>query len=729
MNNKDNNIKIEVDGNIVEALKGQMLIEVTDKNNVYVPRFCYHKKLSIAANCRMCLVEVENIPKPLPACATPVTEGMKVKTKSVLASSAQKATMEFLLINHPLDCPICDQGGECELQDLAMGFGQDLSRYSEKKRVVKDKNIGPLVSTDMTRCIHCARCVRFGEEITGIPELGTIGRSEFMQIGTFIEKSIDHELSANIIDLCPVGALNNKPYRFGARSWEMKSNLIISPHDCAGSNLNAHVLRGELKRIVPFENEEINETWISDRDRFGFEGIYSEDRLKEPLIKKDGNWISKGWEEVLDLTKDNISNLSNDDADSLGVIVSPSSTLEEMFLLSRISNHLGCNNIDSRIGTKVFDDQMDDPNWTGLEFPISDIENSDCILIIGSNIRTEVPIIAHRVRKAFLNGSDICSINLVDYEFYFDQAIKIKSEIKDITKHLSSLLLAITKESGQSLPSPIAKELQKVSFDDEHRDLAIKLINADKPILLGGQILLRHPDFSNIRRILSLISDFITAKTGYLTEGSNSAGASLTGMLPHKTIGGQKRKTIGLDMQSMISSPRKAYITFGIDPEHDVASNDFLNDAFEAADLVICFTSYDTPYLRKYADILIPIGTFAETPGSYINVEGVLQSFDAAASLVGDSKQGWRILRVLANMIGIPDSDYDTPSDIRDIFLSEVGEYKKNVNIIESSLFKLNYIDADYDDLNIPIYQIDPLVRRGQSLQKTNLATNKQESK
>ena len=286
MNNKDNNIKIEVDGNIVEALKGQMLIEVTDKNNVYVPRFCYHKKLSIAANCRMCLVEVENIPKPLPACATPVTEGMKVKTKSVLASSAQKATMEFLLINHPLDCPICDQGGECELQDLAMGFGQDLSRYSEKKRVVKDKNIGPLVSTDMTRCIHCTRCVRFGEEITGIPELGTIGRSEFMQIGTFIEKSIDHELSANIIDLCPVGALNNKPYRFGARSWEMKSNLIISPHDCAGSNLNAHVLRGELKRIVPFENEEINETWISDRDRFGFEGIYSEDRLKEPLIKK-----------------------------------------------------------------------------------------------------------------------------------------------------------------------------------------------------------------------------------------------------------------------------------------------------------------------------------------------------------------------------------------------------------------------------------------------------------
>jgi NADH-quinone oxidoreductase subunit G len=341
----------------------------------------------------------------------------------------------------------------------------------------------------------------------------------------------------------------------------------------------------------------------------------------------------------------------------------------------------------------------------------------------------EVPIIAHRVRKAFLNGSDICSINLADYEFYFDQAVKIKSEIKDITKHLSSLLLAIVKESEQSLPSSIANELQEVSFDDEHRDMAIKLINADNPILLGGQIILRHPDFLNIRRIVSLISDFISAKAGYLTEGSNSTGASLTGMLPHKSIGGKERKTIGLDIQSMISSPRKVYITFGIDPEHDIASNDFLNDAFEAADLVVCFTSYDTPYLRKYADILIPIGTFAETPGSYINVEGVVQSFDAAASLVGDSKQGWRILRVLANIIGIPDSDYETPSDIREIFLNEVGEYRKNVNIIEPSLFKLNCIDAKYDDLNTPIYQIDPLVRRGKSLQKTSLAINKQESK
>ena len=286
----------------LKARKGQMIIEVTDQAEIYVPRFCYHPKLSIAANCRMCLVEVEKAPKPLPACATPVAEGMKIFTRSKRAISAQKATMEFLLINHPLDCPICDQGGECELQDLAMGFGRGVSRYTERKRIVKDKNLGPLVSTDMTRCIHCTRCVRFGAEIAGIQELGANFRSDRSEIGTYIEKSVDHELSGNIIDLCPVGALNNKPYRYSARAWEMVAKPLVSPHDCAGSNLYAHVLRGRLRRVVPRDNEAINESLaLRTATASAATAIYSGDRLLRPRVKQTATIGSRStWQDALE---------------------------------------------------------------------------------------------------------------------------------------------------------------------------------------------------------------------------------------------------------------------------------------------------------------------------------------------------------------------------------------------------------------------------------------------
>jgi NADH-quinone oxidoreductase subunit G len=350
----DDVVNIEVDGKPVEAKRGQMVIEATDAVGAYVPRFCYHEKLSIAANCRMCLVEVEKAPKPLPACATPVNEGMKVFTKSPKAIAAQKATMEFLLINHPLDCPICDQGGECELQDLAMGYGRDVSRYNDGKRVVKDKDIGPLVSTDMTRCIHCTRCVRFGEEVTGRPQLGTTERGENMKIGTYIEQSVDHEMSANIIDLCPVGALNNKPYRYSARAWEMVQRATVSPHDCVGSNMYAHVLRGTVKRIVPRENESINETWLADRDRYSYEGIYSSDRLQSPMIKEGGEWREIDWEEALNTAAER---LKEADADKVGMLSSPSATVEEGHLLSRLAKHLGTKNIDHRIERRDFSDE------------------------------------------------------------------------------------------------------------------------------------------------------------------------------------------------------------------------------------------------------------------------------------------------------------------------------------------------------------------------------------
>ena len=354
----DDVVNIEVDGKPVEARKGQMIMQVTDRIGAYIPRFCYHEKLSVAANCRMCLVEVEKAPKPLPACATPVGEGMKIFTKSPKAIAAQKATMEFLLINHPLDCPICDQGGECELQDLAMGYGRDVSRFTERKRVVQDKNIGPLVSTDMTRCIHCTRCVRFGAEIQGFPQMGATGRGEDMKIGTYIEQSIDHELSANIIDLCPVGALNNKPYRYSARAWEMLQRPSVSPHDCAGSNLYAHVLRGTVKRIVPRENESINETWLADRDRFSYEGIYAGDRLRTPRLREGGEWRDIGWEEALEIAA---TRLREAGGDRIGLLASPRATLEEAYLLNRIAGHLGSANLDHRIERRDFSDQDNDP--------------------------------------------------------------------------------------------------------------------------------------------------------------------------------------------------------------------------------------------------------------------------------------------------------------------------------------------------------------------------------
>jgi NADH-quinone oxidoreductase subunit G len=392
-------VNIEVDGVPVKAPKGAMIIQATDAQGAYVPRFCYHEKLSIAANCRMCLVEVEKAPKPLPACATPVAEGMKVFTKSPRAIAAQKATMEFLLINHPLDCPICDQGGECELQDLAMGFGRDIARYAERKRVVQDQNIGPLVSTDMTRCIHCTRCVRFGQEIAGIPELGTVGRGDRMQISTFIEKSVDHELSGNIIDLCPVGALNNKPYRYRARAWEMTQHPLVSPHDCAGSNLFGHVLRGRLMRVVPRTNEEVNETWIADRDRFSCEGLYSHDRAQKPMVKEAGAWREVEWEFALEAAARGLQRVVREHgAGQLGVLVSPAATVEEAYLAARIARGLDCENVDHRLRRQDFRDQSGDPIAPTLGCGIAEIETASAVLLVGSDVRREVPIIAHRIR-------------------------------------------------------------------------------------------------------------------------------------------------------------------------------------------------------------------------------------------------------------------------------------------------------------------------------------------
>ncbi|MGA7822987.1 MAG: NADH-quinone oxidoreductase subunit NuoG, partial [Steroidobacteraceae bacterium] len=432
----DDLVNIEIDGVPLKVRKGEMIIRATDAHGVYVPRFCYHDKLSIAANCRMCLVEVEKAPKPLPACATPVTEGMKVFTKSPRAIGAQRAAMEFLLINHPLDCPICDQGGECELQDLAVGFGRDASRYSERKRVVADENLGPLIATDMTRCIHCTRCIRFTEEIAGIQELGMIGRGEHMKVRTYIESTVNHELSGNVIDLCPVGALVSKPYRFSARAWEMTATPLISPHDPVGTNLYGHVLRGRLMRVAPRENEAINEVWIADRDRFSYEGVYSPDRLEHPLVRRDADWVVTDWQSALAQVAAGLKAR----ADALGVLASASSTLEELYLAARIARGLDTRNVDHRLRQRDFRDQADDPPFPGLGMRIADVDALDGLLVIGSNLRSEVPILAHRVRKAARRGTQVALLNPARFPYLFPVKAYLTSAPADMVADLAAVV-------------------------------------------------------------------------------------------------------------------------------------------------------------------------------------------------------------------------------------------------------------------------------------------------
>src|SRR6267378_2510547 len=467
----DDLVNIEIDGVPVKARKGEMLIRVTDAHGAYVPRFCYHEKLSIAANCRMCLVEVERAPKPLPACATPVIEGMKVFTRSARAVGAQRATMEFLLINHPLDCPICDQGGECELQDLAVGFGRDISRYHERKRVVADENLGPLIATDMTRCIHCTRCIRFTEEVAGIQELGMIGRGEHMKVRTYMESTVHHELAGNVIELCPVGALVSKPYRFSARGWEMSSTPLISPHDPVGTNLFGHVLRGKLMRVVPRENEAINETWIADRDRFSYEGVYSPDRLATPLLRRGEAWVETDWESALTQLAQGLRTRAPD----LGVLASSSSTLEELYLAGRIARGLNTHNVDHRLRQRDFRDQQADPVFPGLGMRIAEVDSLDALLVIGANLRREVPILAHRVRKAARRGAKIAMLNPGRFEYLFPVAVSLPSAPARQVADLAAILAVAAEAAGKAVPEHLAAIVRQATVDDSHRAVAAAL--------------------------------------------------------------------------------------------------------------------------------------------------------------------------------------------------------------------------------------------------------------
>jgi NADH-quinone oxidoreductase subunit G len=714
----DDTVNIEVNGVPLKARKGQMIMQVTDPADIYIPRFCYHDKLTVAANCRMCLVEVEKAPKPLPACATPIAEGMKIFTRSPKAVAAQRATMEFLLINHPLDCPICDQGGECELQDLAMGFGRDISRFAERKRSVKDKNIGPLVSTDMTRCIHCTRCVRFGQEIQGYPQMGATGRGEHMEIGTYIEHSVDHELSANIIDLCPVGALNNKPFRYRSRSWEMQQQPLVSPHDAFGTNIYAHVLRGRIMRVVPRENEEINETWIADRDRFGFEGIYSAERVTQPMLRVNGELEPVEWEVALGAAAEGLKRVrAAQGAASIGMLASPLATVEELYLLGRIARGIGTSNIDHRLRQLDFRAQDGEGAYPSLGLTIAAVERLEGILLVGSNLRHEMPLLAHRIRKAAVrNGAQVAFLNPRAFEYLFPVAAYGLAPT-DMVGELTAVVRALAVASAKPVPAG----LRAVAVTDAHRAIAAALLCGTRRAVILGSLAQRHPAYSELKALAGIAAALAGASLGVITEGANAAGAYLAGAVPHREAGG-KPTAPGLSARGMLEAGLPAYVLFGgIDPANDLAAGP---EALGSAELVVAATTHLSPALAAVAHVVLPIGSYAESSGTFVNAEGRWQSWPAAAKLVGESRPGWKVLRVLANLLGLPGIEYVSSEELRDELKRACGEHIAWPPVSSSPKPGTGIVAppgpaAAAAWVDIPPYQGDVLVRGSEALAKT----------
>jgi NADH-quinone oxidoreductase subunit G len=656
----------------------------------------------------MCLVEVEKAPKPMPACATPVMDGMIVRTKSPKAIAAQKSVMEFLLINHPLDCPICDQGGECELQDLAVGYGRDISRFHERKRVVKDKNIGPLVSTDMTRCIHCTRCVRFGQDIAGFPELGTTNRGEHNEIGTYVEKSIDHELSGNIIDLCPVGALNSKPFRFHARAWEMTQVPLVSPHDGLGTNTYGHVLRGRLMRVVPRQNEAINECWIADRDRFSYEGIYSNDRLQRPMVRSaDGAWRETDWQSALEAAANGLKDVA---AGRLGLLAGASNTLEEYALLAQIASGLGTANIDHRLRQLDFSADAADPALPSLGGAIADVDALHGLLVVGANLRHELPLLAHRVRKAAKAGAKVWFLNPAQFEYLFPVADQIVAAPVGQLAELNALLSAA---GVGTVGGPTA------TVTGRHKAVVDGLRGAQRKAIWLGALALRHPQYSALRAAARALAAATGAKLGVLAEGGNAAGAHLAGVLPHRAAGGVVREASGLTAGAMLDSALDAYLLWDFEPGADTLHGKALQ-TLRAANFVVAATPWVTDELKSVAHVLLPIGTFAETSGTYVNLDGQWQSFGGAAVPVGEARPGWKVLRVLGNLLGLEGFEQVSSEEVRDALRALVERSAAPVDARSTSI-AVNPPGA-VTVVDLPMYQGDAILRRATALQRTREA-------
>ena len=719
----DDQVNIEINGTPLKANKGAMLIEVADQAGIRIPRFCYHSKLSVAANCRMCLVEVEKAPKPLPACATPVMDGMKVFTKSPRALAAQQATMEFLLINHPLDCPICDQGGECELQDVAMGYGGDISRYTENKRVVFDKSLGSLIATDMTRCIHCTRCVRFGQELAGLREMGATGRGEHTKIGTYIEQAVDSEMSGNIIDLCPVGALTAKPSRYSARAWEIMQHATIAAHDCMGSNMSLHTFRGKVTRAVPRENEQINECWLSDRDRFSYEGLNCSSRLTVPMIKVNGEWNETDWDTALEITAKGLQSAATD----TGLLVSPNATLEEMSLVRQITEGLGSKNLDHRLRQSDFRDQDCAPVYPGLGQSIESLEMLDAALVIGSNVRKEQPIAAHRLRKASMRGAKLMFINTRDFDFHFHVEEKIISPPETIVKALAGIAKSAVDVASVDVPAPCKHILANVESNDSQLAIAEHLKAAGKATVLLGTQSQMMPYLTEIRALAQLIATATGASFGYLTDGANTTGAWLAGIVPHRTAPAVSAESSGLNVQEMMTQGIKAAVLLGFEPEFDMADPVQATTALKNTDFVVSLTAYVSDSMKDYANVLLPISPYSETSGSYINVEGSLQSFKGVSKPVGDSRPAWKVLRVLGNLLNLNGFAYVSSEEVLAEELARIGDVEMNNFVACDQEIKLPVTVEGLTRIgSVLTYHEDVVVRRAKALQKTRDASEAQ---
>jgi NADH-quinone oxidoreductase subunit G len=705
-------IEIEIDGKKCQAKPNAMVIQVADEAGIYIPRFCYHKHLSIAANCRMCLVEVEKSPKALPACATPVMPGMKVFTKSPKALAAQKAVMEFLLINHPLDCPICDQGGECELQDLSMGYGSPESYYVEGKRAVADEDLGPLISTEMTRCIHCTRCVRFGDEIAGLRELGVTFRGEHAEIGTYIQQAIKSEVSGNVIDLCPVGALTSKPFRFTARAWELEQRPSIAAHDCLGSNINVHARTGTVMRIVPRENIQINQTWLSDRDRFSYQALYHADRVQKPMIREDGHWKETDWQTALDFAIGKLQKImSEQGVEQLGALASPNSTVEEFYLLQKLLRSLGSSHIDHRLRQIDFSDQDHLDIFPSLNGAITDLESADAILLIGSNIQKEQPLAALRVRQAALKGAAVISVNMMDYRFHF--AIAEKEIVSPAEFPLA--LARIAKALGVNDAA-----LNDIKPDETAEAIAKRLQDKKNSKILLGALAFNHPQAATIRALAHKIAEKIQTTVGYLTEGANAAGAWIAGAIPHRGVAGSKLEKNGLDAQAILSDTLKAFVLLNVEAE-DCANPVMFSHALQHAEFVMALATFKNPMLEQFAHVILPVAPFTETSGTFVNAAGTWQSFTGSATATGESRPAWKVLRVLGNWLQLSGFEYQSSEEVHDEVKAMMST-SKNFTPAKFSIDKNGLKEKTESLVRIgetPIYSGDNIQRRAEALQAT----------
>jgi len=695
-------IEIELDGKKVEVPAGSMVMHAAEKAGTYVPHFCYHKKLSIAANCRMCLVDVEKAPKPMPACATPVTQGMIVRTKSDKAIKAQQSVMEFLLINHPLDCPICDQGGECQLQDLAVGYGGSGSRYEEEKRVVFHKDVGPLISMEeMSRCIHCTRCVRFGQEVAGVMELGMSHRGEHAEIETFVGDTVDSELSGNMIDICPVGALTSKPFRYSARTWELSRRKSVSPHDSTGANLIVQVKNHKVMRVVPLENEAVNECWIADRDRFSYEAVNSEDRLTAPMLKQGGEWQTVDWQTALEYVANGLRQVrAEHGAGAIGVLASPHSTVEELALAGALVRGLGSQNIDSRLRHADFSNTATAGAARWLGMPIAALSTLQRVLVVGSNLRKDHPLFAQRIRQAQRKGAQVNVLNAAAQDWAMPLKHVVLADSAIWVSALAGIAAAVAAETGAT--APVAADV-----NDAQRAVAKSLLGGERKAILLGNAAAHHGKASSLLALANWIAQQTGASVGYLSEAANTVGAQLVNAVP-----GQG----GLNAGQMLGGALKATILLNTEPAFDTAAG---TGALASGGMVVTLSPFKTNL--DVSDVLLPIAPFTETSGSFVNAEGRLQGFHAVVRPLGDTRPGWKVLRVLGNLLELPGFDADSSQAVLAATLPGVssGDLVDGARLSNDGSATVDTSPAAAPPCVASIYQLDGLVRRSTALQLT----------